>query len=458
MQDINDLFDIGGQDPSQVMSLANQGQKALASGAISPAQAKAVQKKLGLDNPKAQDYLASYLGGDQSSPYVFGAKSSSSPPAAKVAGKGTQTKNTNTTSQEDSSKTNRNTYEGVGDIMSMARGLPEIQSQSQGISDMQAQLDKLRASKSTNDSWVKPLLALSDSVNGGHQADSFMPAQEKKNANLEKFANELQQRRSDLSKTLLDSIAKMKTGSDQNALNNKSGTNIFLGTGMNQGGLNSSRLLAMPLRAGNDFDKQLAPATKAVESFNNGEDLLNNKNIPLTENNLNMIQQDISNGLSASGNATDSKLAMDMMHAVQGTIANAKLKYTGTLKPEDDLRLAIPDIVDQIHKVLQNVRSSYSDRVNRQADQIAKTYESSYDDIPNLRETVEAKKAAIAARFPKSKSYSITGAEAAPLVPPAGGGGDVRVSNGKETHIIHAGATQEKDLADAATEGYKVVK
>lgn len=464
-QDINSLFDIGSQpDPMQLVSMANQGQQALESGLISKKEAKANQKKIGLDSPdKTQDFLTKYLGGQSpQNPYVFagGASQGTATPPPKPE-KGLQTKNTTTTELGSTDKHSHDTHatqSEADNLFSMVRNQPEIAAQQKGIQNLDEQYQQMLAQKAPGDSWVKPLLALSDSINGGNQAGSFQSGSEKRNADLQKFANEIQQRKGDFSKTMLDSFSKLKTGSDQNTQNQKNGTNVFVGTGMNQGGLNSSRLLAMPLRAGQDFDKQLAPATKAVESFNNGEDLLNNKSIPLTENNLNMIQQDISNGLSASGNATDSKLAMDMIHTLQGKIAALKLTYKGTLKPEDDLRAKIPDIVDQVHQVLQNVRSSYSDRVNRQMEQIAKTYEPSYDDIPNLRETVTGKMSEVGKRFPRSKNYSATGISEA-SAPVAVSGKDVKVSNAKgESFIIHPGAEQEQHLAAAAAEGYKAVQ
>lgn len=484
MADINDLLNMSGPsqkpDPmSSIMSMAGplaaKGEEALQSGAITMKQAKAAQKKLGLDNPQsAQATLSKLILGDKPAPeqgdaltqliQTGNAKTSLFPPSPqapqempnspmpkpvlpsnsgglKPGAKNVQSKSEQTATQMTDEKKTRNVFasdDEANKVMDIWRHTPEAESQSKGITDMEALLHMAQSKQHSGDSWIKPLLALSDSVNGGNQAGAFEPQAAKQKEALLKFANEIQQRKGDYSKSILDTMAKLKTGTDSSNEMKKLMELQALNSGQGgAGSLANSRLAMIPIRAGQDFDKQILQNSNSVEALNRSQGFLDDKSVPLTEQSLNMAQQEVSKALTQSGAPTDSKIAMDMQHTIQGIIANAKAKWTGQFDPQkDDLRTQVPEIVAQIRKVIQKARADYQDSINRQAEQIKKTYEPSYGSIPNLRETVEGKHQAIKERFPLSGDYNKTGVYEAskdPLQPSVAaiGSADGKTGGGK---------------------------
>lgn len=315
----------------------------------------------------------------------------------------------------------QNTYSSAPEFAARLKGvedLPEVADERSSIKQAQDRLDMQRGSMPTgldNTAWIRPLAAYVDSTQGTKlsAAANALPSQGDKLAGVNSAQDALIKRKNDLAKLIFEGGKQLKDGTQSNQMSDISQqiNKLIVGDQLGSGGAAASaRMAAIPIRAGQDFDKQLANSTKSIEAFNRGENQLNNPNVPLTDQTLHMVQQDISNGLSGSGQATDAKIAMDMQETIAGVIQKAKAKYRGTIGPDDDLRAKIPDIVQQINKVLKTVRQDYQDNIHRQADQIAKTYEGSYGSVPNLKETVESKRQAISDRFPKSAEYSATGA------------------------------------------------
>lgn len=401
---------------SMAAPLAAKGEDLLKSGQVSLKDAQAAQKQLGLDPATVQDAFQKAVSGGaapQAQPSdafnsVLLGKTGAQAPA-----KTTGTKNDKKTDQETSNKQTRNiqaTAAQAGDAMDVFRNTPEAQSQREGISKMENLLAMNQAHQRPNDAWIKSLLAYGDSLNGTNQAASFEPQAAKQNDSMLKFANEIQQRKGDYAKSIEDAIAKTKVGTDQNSMVQKLMEQAAITSGNGGNSRGSAYLKAIPIRAGGDFDKQLKDTTNSVEALNRGDSFLNDTRMPLTYQAFNQAQQDITKGLVGSGAPTDAKTAMDMQQLFQGAMQTLKTKYTGKFDPaKDDLRKAAPEVVAQVNKGLQKIRSDMNDRVNRDTDQIRQNYESSFDEVPGLRETVEKKIAQIQKRHPRSADYNETG-------------------------------------------------
>ncbi len=324
-----------------------------------------------------------------------------------------QKKNTNTDTRVREGTTIQRDPMGVNAAMDTMSSRPEYLAAQQSDQDSQDQLNKLKMAPTNG--WIRPLSALSDSLTGSHLAETA-PDPAARTALLLKYQDDMDKRKQEMFKSLANSAAQFKTGTAMDK--QTQAMQAMNGYNMGGGGLNA-RLARIPIAAGQDFDKQTANMTRSVEALGRGDRMLMDPSIPLTENTLNLAQQDISAALTASGVPTDSKLALDMQHSIAGIIQQAKTKWTGHYDPnKDDLRTQIPDIVNQIKKVLDGAREEYRDNINRQTDQIAKTYEPSYGSIPNLEQTVKGKVDYIKSRMPKSAGYSSTGEFQPPPPPP----------------------------------------
>lgn len=407
MQDINDLFNIGAEpDPMQLMSVANQGQQALDSGAVSKKAAKAAQKKLGLDTPeKTQDFLSKYLGADDGkNPYVFGPSAQSGPtpyqqpgsmpapmlnpaqmpnPAGVKPGqRGAQIKSQQTATQDVGSKQTRNVYDGANDIMDMAMNRPEIQSQVAGLKAMDDQYASLAAKSTPDDAWIKTLLAYGDSMNGTHMADSFNPQGAKKAADLQKFANEIQQRKGDFSKLVLDTVAKMKTGSDQATSDKKLNELLMLGIGNNgQSGIADVRRQNAIVAAGAAYDKD--PMVKQMQGTNNSLQraigIMDGKT-PVTGKNFALLQQDMINAMAPGGAATEGKVNREMVETLAAKLNDIKTQF-GNIS---DLRKDQPQVFAQLRGLIQQVKKEYNEAYSRKIGDIKKNYDHVTDaDIKN---------------------------------------------------------------------------
>ncbi len=334
------------------------------------------------------------------------AQAQSKAPAPKMGSQAKNTSTENSGTQRSSTLRDPDQINAAMDVMSQR---PEYQAAQAADQASQDKLQQMMDQQPPG--WIKPLANISDFVNHTHQADSI-PGPESRNAMILKYQDDLDKRKQEMFKSLANSAAQFKTGSAQEKNNQIMQAMSGYGYGANTA---NARLAAIPIRAGQDFDKQTANMTRSIESLGRGDRILTDPSIPLTENALNLAQQDISAALTASGAPTDSKLAMDMQHSIAGIIQQAKTKWTGKYDPQkDDLRTQIPDIVNQIKKVLDAAREEYRDNVNRQSDQIGKTYEASFGAIPNLEQTVKDKQQYIKDRFPKSTGYSGTGQFQAP--------------------------------------------
>lgn len=268
MADINDLMSMqasaapaGGADPSSLLSmaapLASKGEELLKSGQVSLKEAKAAQKKLGLDKETVQNAFQKLVGGDKmtSEPgdAFSGAVMGQMPKpvlnaqgmttlGAKVGGKATGTKSEQTAVQTNDQKKTRNTYadaQQAGDAMDIFRNTPEATSQREGITKMEQMLAMNQAHQKPNDGWIKGLLAYGDSLNGTNQAASFEPKAQKEKEAMLKFANEIQQRKGDYAKSIEDAMTKTKNGTDSNSTIQRLTEQLAIASGMGANGRGS---------------------------------------------------------------------------------------------------------------------------------------------------------------------------------------------------------------------------
>ena len=446
----NDVMNIGmnvASNPSSpdLFSVLSQGQQALASGAVSEKEARAAQKKLGIDTPeKAADKLQQYLGVSQapSNPYDFSGgqgQPAQQPPGAPQqapmasAPNKLQTKNTQTTSQGSSSGMKRDVHatpEEASSVFDMVRGQPEVAGQEAGILAMQKQYDRMQNQKNPNDAWVKPLLALGDAVNHTDQASSFQSGTEKRQAALDKFANEIQQRRGDLSKSLIDSFTKLKTGQDQSAQNQKTGTNVYVGTNpVNP--LSTSREVMQAQRTVNadPLLKQYIPRMDGATKILNLMDAAKGGDFKSNQAVLGQLNAEISRletgsqspGLGAA-EKTEMQDAAAHYHNILDTLSG---NVTGV-----DLTKKYEQAQGMVRDLGKSYVNATNDRMNTlkagATEPQIPVFESKHN---QLHQTYDY-------RFD------------APVV----------VSNGKESHTIKPGPQQAQDLADAAAEGFKAVK
>lgn len=435
MADAQDLLNFGsnqvggGLTPQSLLASANAGQQALADGIVPLKAAKAMQKKLGLDTPEgAQDALSKILGHDQQqSPYVFGPQNTPPPgtmppPAqAPTPKKGVQTKDAKTSEDSSGSKQIKNTFAGAEEAnnqFDVVRNTPEFQAQQQGLLDMQDQRDKMAATKNPNDNWVKPLLAFGDSLNGTHQADYFQPGQEKKDAAMQKFNNEIQQRRGDMSKLLVDSFGKLKTGSDQTQQNQKAGTNVYVGTGMPgglSGGLNQRTLATQATAAGQQYDKE--PMLKALEgSFNNFDkfqSLIDGK-APITSSVFNNLQEELTRatrGAQSGGAVADGAVIRDQMNPLAAAWNKIETNLVRQGKVPD-MRTDAPAIFEQLQQLKNQLRQDFENQYQQRVEQLRHNFDASSD----LLGAPEIKKASYDKADALEKAR-ITGGKGLPIAP-----------------------------------------
>lgn len=130
-------------------------------------------------------------------------------------GKGKQTKGTEKMTSDLKQGSTRN----VTDTNSLLTNMgaveqdPYIASQKADIENQQNALSMQQKAPGQNDGWVKPLLALADSQNGGHMADSFV-GPEQRQAKQMMAQNALDQRKEALTKLIFEGVKNSKVGTD----------------------------------------------------------------------------------------------------------------------------------------------------------------------------------------------------------------------------------------------------
>jgi len=222
---MDELFNFG--NPSELVDIGNV---ALATGQVTPKQARKVQKELAKD---PGDFLNTYLFGAQKNPYIFDGGKPEEPPSPEetvvvpqapvppmLAAAEPKMKEEN--AEGNVSKKTRTSHfdkQQFSELADIARSLPEIQSQSESLQGMKRELDMLANSKADDsDWWVKPLAGLADFRAGKGTLSSIMEdssAATKRKEAILKYRDDIQKREQDMAKTILEGITKLKSGQDQ---------------------------------------------------------------------------------------------------------------------------------------------------------------------------------------------------------------------------------------------------
>jgi hypothetical protein len=395
-------------------NLLAMGKEALTSGAVSPEEVQAVQQ-----SPEAKDWLAQYLKGHD----AFDFSKSSAPqgqgpmrdpsamPVPQIQapaklGKNQQMKQTGSGEMKTSTTKNimaaPDEFSGYADII---RNLPEVQAQQEGIQQSQQMMDMTRGTKDDHNYIISPLLSLADAMNGTHMSANYQ-APGGKSEKLLKYADDLQKRKADLSKTILEGVTKLKTGSEM-AGQKQNVTNVFTdGTLANAGsGLANVRGQQLIARAGEAFDKD--PILKQVQGTNNSLDRalsIMNGTTPVTAKNFALLQQDMINAMAQGGAATEGKVNREMVETL-ATKLNELQQFGGSIK---DLRKDNPELFAQLKDTIEKVQSDYGRAGMDRAADIHSSYQNV--EVPGVRETIDRKLAdwnKKGAKNTKSESMSL---------------------------------------------------
>lgn len=224
-------------------------------------------------------------------------------------GKGKQSKQTSKTDESQKLNQTRNVWSTPDEINSRIDAISNTQpilEQKKGIADAEKLLS-MQEQNANKDGWIKPLLALADSQNGGgvhpgNMAASFT-APEVAQTKVMKAQDDLQKRKESLNKLIFDAAGKAKEGTDNSQLANS----IQQMLGYTQGMVNGQNRM--------DPDDQI-----------HQRNITALKKDPLLRKNLGNMQT-IENALN---NATGvDKLTNEQFHELQQAIRSSITKGTG---------------------------------------------------------------------------------------------------------------------------------
>lgn len=235
--------------------MMKDGALALSSGQVSPEEAIAAAKKFGLDEKMADPkWLSNYVS-PELNPYTM-------KPSMKLSdlekpgpvGKDEMMKSELKSKQETGTKQIRNSNYSADEFAGLydtIQNLPDIKAQREGL-DKYNQLLDMQAGKADDNGVLKGLAALTDTWTGS-KFSGMIPAESKKDS-IMKLRDDAQKRQQDLTKTVLDGITKLKSGSDQ-----QTNTNQLIQAMMaSQGDVGSGR--ENRLAAKDDWQKEEAMA------------------------------------------------------------------------------------------------------------------------------------------------------------------------------------------------------
>ena len=339
------------------------------------------------------------------------------PGGAAPGKKGSNIQSSLKNTQTEGDKNIQNTYlqgQQLNDITGGLRNLPEMQAQVKSANDLQDQYNKLKNSPANgDDAWVKPFLGLVDAQTGTHMQQNYQPggiSPEERQKLLLQYGDNIDKRRGDIAKSLIEGISKLKSGTDQTTQNNTLAQILAMNqnnSANNLGGLSQARTDALRLRVGQNFDqdKMLTAANNTMNSLHRAESILNGET-PVTQKNFALAQQDFINAVANGGAATEGKVNREMVDTLAGKL-NDLASYTGNI---EDLRKAQPDIFNQLKGMITQVKSDYSRAAQQRADEILLNSRQMSDE--GAKKTAEDKYDAITKRY---AGYNTPQASNAPL-------------------------------------------
>lgn len=381
----------GGLGPQDSQLLAF-GKQQLDSGNVSPEDVQKASEKLTSDPSWLKEHMDS-LKDPSMVDKLLGSQGKASPPAAaaprSVASSKNETKNTAAT------KTSTNSYLGddqYQNLLGMVNSNPDIQDQRQGIKDQSDFLKMSMANQAPNsDYWVKPLTALADAQSGSHLSDVYkgQPTQEQKNKDTATALDELQKRKGDLTKNVLDSITKLKSGSQTDSTNNLITAMAAQNMGGNGGGLAPVRLEKLRQDAAKAFnsDKML---TNMENSYNNADRAMNviNGKVPVTNANYNTLQEDVTRMMTMGGSqVADAKLQREAT-SLFAEIPNKLKTYFDSTGKEADLRTAAPETFKRLQDFISQIRQDYDAAYQQRLKEVGQPYSAS--PYPEIAEAARA--------------------------------------------------------------------
>lgn len=288
------------------LGLEEMGAEMLASGYVTPEEVNSTAAAFTPDTKS--DWLSQYLGGEPKDPYTFSTK--------KNLAKGEQTKTAQTSKRDTKTSSTRNlnyTQDEFLNLANAAEQLPYIQEQREGIREMENLLSMSQQRPvDDSDAWVRPLINLTDSITGSNLMKGYKGPESSadKNHKLLQLRDDLQRRKSDLSKTLLEGISKMKAGTQTDSL----GQSMAFTSGFNQG-------------MGRSLDDRMALADKRAA------DIAHRQTVQAIKTNRPLAQrigqyQNLANALTVLTNAD--KVTPQQLHEAQQAIrSNIGIKGTG---------------------------------------------------------------------------------------------------------------------------------
>ncbi len=398
--------------PLDLDAIKSLGMKALQSGQVSPQQAAQWGQSFGLPAPPSG-------GGAPMTPAPkvnpLDPSNFKTAPGFSAGGKGAKSENKEVLNNKETHTGNRNTNYTPDEFMAMTnsiRNMPETQDQQKSIGDLQNMINMTQGMRVKDDAWVKPLSALADAQTGSHLAEAYQPGVSQKDLNnqLLKFQDDLAKRKGDLSKTILDGVTKLKSGTDVNSQVNSALQSYM--TGLNNGGANGGlgnvRMQQLIANSGAAFDKD--PILKQMTGTSNNLDRamsMINGSTPITAKNFAILQQDMINAMAPGGAATEGKVNREMVQTL-----STKLNEIGQMFGDNaDLRKDDPALFKQLAGLIGQVHNDYKQSYNRRVDDIAANY--THVDVPEVQSTVREKVARL-------KNFGQTGAPPAQAAAPAG--------------------------------------
>lgn len=344
--------------------------------------------------PQMSSVMSSLIAPKASPANAFQAAVMGATPPAAAPGK-PSSKNTKTTT----SGTKQDLYKSGDELNSqleMLRSQPEYQDQKASIDRLQDLMGMTAQVHPKGNSWIQPLLALSDAQNGGHMAQSYQPGVSQKSINddLLKYQDEIAKRKQDLNKSLMGGLKDLKSGqqtdNSQNAFMN--GMNL----GAMGGGLADVRRNNLIANSGAAFDNDKI-AVKMIQSNNGLDRALNmiDGKVPINTSLFNVLQQDMINSMAPGGAATEGKVHREMVETALGALNTLNTKYRGKI---DDLRKSQPEVFQQLKDAMTAIKGDYNSAIMDRMNSVASRYKHISD--PDVQATVADKVKEYGDRYP----------------------------------------------------------
>lgn len=230
-----DLFAMGEEALPELTTL---GAEMLESGTVTPDEVE--QAMSAMKTPEGMSIIDELISGgkkDPLAPYSFKSLSADDLPKMPKIGKRDGAKSEVTSKSTQTNTVRKDLLRSPDELLSMSdslENLPAIQEQKRGLDDMERLLAMDADQRVPGGEWiVKPISALADSLTGSRTMAGLTDyeTQGQKNKRILATRDDLQKRRGELSKTILDGFTKLKAGQETNAQTNAQNQTIAMLTG-----------------------------------------------------------------------------------------------------------------------------------------------------------------------------------------------------------------------------------